>query len=112
MTKTILEVIEMTAAHSVFIGTEYESMDDLQPVAFFARVKYFDDAYPSLEASSAIAHLALTVKTKPTAALGSECRSWDIPVFRDLLVQVQQRRRFFIRTRYIEFAQQSTAALT
>lgn len=48
MPDVIVEVIETTAASNLFIGYETDDPDDLIPVAFFARVKCIDPAYPTI----------------------------------------------------------------
>lgn len=48
MAKTIVEIVEIIPAHSIFIGSEYDDLHELKAVAYLARVKYFNSEHPVL----------------------------------------------------------------
>nr|CRY96464.1 hypothetical protein [uncultured prokaryote] len=46
MAEYIVEVEQYISAHDAFIGTEYDELKDLTPVAFYAVVKTINPEYP------------------------------------------------------------------
>lgn len=46
MKKIIVEVLNLIPAHDVFIGNEFDAIETLVPVAFYAQVKIMNVEYP------------------------------------------------------------------
>jgi len=54
MADIITEIVQITTIESWFVGYDGDSIDEVEPIAFFAVVKSFDAEFPSLGFSTKI----------------------------------------------------------